>query len=465
MRLYIEDFENLQGQLYLLLDSRNQSDLNKWISSLQPADIALLIEETPSSDIKYKIFNSIDDHSAQLEVLSFLEGVAARQIAQLIKPEKLVRMIDQMAPDEAVDFLDELSDEVSQKVLSTLPLDSASELRELGRYEEGTAGSLITTDFIHCIETTTIGEILIHLRANAAEMETLDTGFILTSSQKIMGIFSLKEIFSGNEKDPISKYMQKEYLHAEVTDDVSEILQIFSRHSLSVLPVVDHTGVMKGIITADDMIGVAQEQSDEDFYHMVGTTGNPTERNILSRVRHRMPWLASTLLGGMCAGWILKIFAVTLTQYPILMTGLPFVIAMAGNVGVQSATIIVREFVAQDSTTAHLKKQIYSEISTAIANALVFSTITFVLILGLAYTQGWPMLPVALSISIGLFVAMCFAGFIGSTAPLVFKRLDIDPAISSGPIITVTTDIVGLAIYLGFASWVLNSAGIETLSL
>ena len=138
---------------------------------------------------------------------------------------------------------------------------------------------------------------------------------------------------------------------------------------------------------------------------------------------------------------------------------------MAGNVGVQSATIIVREFVAQDSTTAHLKKQIYSEISTAIANALVFSTITFVLILGLAYTQGWPMLPVALSISIGLFVAMCFAGFIGSTAPLVFKRLDIDPAISSGPIITVTTDIVGLAIYLGFASWVLNSAGIETLSL
>lgn len=456
MKLFIHDFELQQNQLIQLLDSDSNDDLRRWTSTLQPADLALLIEETPDPESKFRIFTNIEDRKDQLEVLSFLDGEDAQHIAEAITPSDLVDIVEEMATDEAVDFLDELPNDISQAILSTLPDDSASDLRELSRYEEGTAGALITNDFLYCFETTTIKELITGLKETASEIETLDTGFVLTENDKILGIFNLKELFSLPESDLVKTHMDDDYVFGLVNYSESEILNLFNYHLLSILPIVDHSGVMKGIITADDMLEVARDQSDEDFYHMVGTTGNPTERGILSRVRHRLPWLASTLLGGALAGFILKAFSVQLGHYPILMTGLPFVIAMAGNVGVQSATIIVREFVNQDTTTAHLRKNIISEFNTGVANAFVFSVITFIVMSSICYAQDWPMFIVPISIALGLFLAMCFAGLIGSIAPIIFKRLDIDPAISSGPIITVTVDVIGLSIYLGISTTILS---------
>lgn len=464
MKLFIHDFEIQQSQLNQLLASDNNEDLQKWTSSLQPADLALLIEETQSPDDQFRIFDNLEDRKDQLEVLSFLGGDAAQHIASNIKTKELVEIVDEMASDEAVDFLDELPNDVSQKILSTLPDESASELRELGRYEEGTAGALITTDFLYCNDQTTVGELLEDLKETASEIETLDTGFVLSENEKILGIFSLKELFSLPSKDLVKHHMDDDFVFGNVNNSEEEILQLFNYHILSILPIVDHSGVMKGIITADDMLDVAKGQSDEDFYHMVGTTGNPTERSILSRVRHRLPWLASTLLGGALAGLILKLFTQELSQFPILMSGIPFVIAMAGNVGVQSATIIVREFVNQDTTASHMRKNIISEVNTAMANALVFSSFTFIVMTILAYSQDWPLFVASSSIALGLFLAMCFAGLIGATAPLVFNRLNIDPAISSGPIITVTVDVIGLSIYLGITTSILKAFNIVSLS-
>lgn len=463
MKLFIHDFELQQSQLNQLLKEDSEEDLQKWISTLQPADLSLLIEETLVAEDQFRIFQNITDRRDKLEVLGFIEGDAAQHLAEHIKPSDLVEIVDDMASDEAVDFLDELPFEISQKILQTLPVESASELRELGRYEEGTAGALITTDFLACSETTTISELLTELRNNATEIETLDTGFILTENDKIIGIFNFKDLFSQEENKAVKNYMDEDYVYGQVNNSEEEILNLFNYHSLAILPIVDHSGVMKGIITADDMLEVAREQTDEDFYHMVGTSGDPTERSIWGRVRHRLPWLASTLLGGTLAGIILKFFADSLIQFPILLSGLPFVIAMAGNVGVQSATIIVREFVNQDSTAATLRKNIVSEFYTAVANAFVFSLITFIAMALISLNFNWPIWVVASAISLGLFFAMCFAGLIGSTAPLVFNRLNIDPAISSGPIITVTVDVIGLTIYLGLSAIILNAFDINEL--
>ncbi len=450
-----ENFERLYGTLQDILSSEEyKTHLPEWIDTIQPADLAAVLNDC-SFEEQITLYSSLSSSEDKMELISFLEGEPLKNVLSVIHTDELVAYIHDMAPDEAVDTLEELESEKVDQVLNKLEAEKAIEIRTLRKYREGSAGSLMTTDFLEVKSHARVSDVLSILRDSDSDLETIDTGFVLTEGGKILGMFDVKDLLVLPEKSFLLKHIDEDVITIADTSPTEEVYQMMTHHSLSVLPVTDNGGKMVGIITADDVLDEVRTIVDEDFYHMVGTTGDPSGRGVFGRVVHRVPWLASTLIGGSIAAVIMNLFGVN----KIVTSFVPFVMAIAGNVGVQSATIIVRELVNQEFSSHHLQESIKKEILTGWVNAAIFGVLAFVLLFVVAQFSDVSTLSLALGVGIGVFGAMCFAAVMGGIAPLMFTYFKIDPAISSGPIIMVTTDIVGLTIYLSVVSAIFSVFG------
>ena len=223
---------------------------------------------------------------------------------------------------------------------------------------------------------------------------------------------------------------------------------------LSSLPVVDDDNVIQGIITFDDVIRAMQDSASEDIYTMVGTAKvDPFAKKISNKIIARAPWLFTTFIGGLVSAWVSGYYQVTLANYAAVIFFIPFVIGLAGNVGIQGATVIVRGMATGDIQKDNLATVVKSEISVGILNGVIFGllcgglvTLTAEPILHTNPVLGWV-------VGTGIILAVSIASLMGSLTPILFINLDIDPAISTGPIITVINDILGLAIYLATAAY------------
>ncbi len=458
------EFDKLHNQLQDLINEGSDSQaLQGVLKSIMPADIASILDNF-DPEHQCLLFNALPDEEDKQEVLSFLEGSALDTIIQQTDPAQIAHYLEEMPPDEAADVLEDQSEELVNSILAKVEPKTAAELKSLSLYREGTAGSLMTTDFLHVNSHMKIKDILLNIKNEDEQLETVEFGFVLTEAGKILGQFHIQDILRASENDFVLKFIEEDFLYVKDTDSQDVVLQMMTRHALSFIPVVDHSGVIKGIITADDMLDVAREIMDQDFYQMVGTSGDPNERSIWARVFHRAPWLACTLIGGTISAFIIRLFDIELKNFTFLTIFIPFVIGMAGNVGIQSATIIVRDLVSQGNRRS-LNKNIIREILTGFSNAVLFGLTTLLLLFVLGKLLQWPSDMVAVSVASGLFLAMMFASLIGATIPNLFIHLKIDPAISSGPIITALIDIIGLTIYLVISTFLLHLFGIYELNL
>ncbi len=459
----MENYELLRQKISDILESGDSLQvLRENIKGIPPRDLATLLEDFPSR-FQVQVFQALPDDESAQEVLSFLEGDILKNILSNSDHNTIAQFLEEMPPDEAVDLLEDQSDEVVESLLSKLEPNTASELKSLRKYEEGTAGSLMTTDFLSVKSHAKVRDILNIIRDDEIDLETIDVGYVLTDAGKILGQFYVHDLLGSAESVFVLKFIDEDFLYVKDTDSQDVALQLMSRHALSIIPVVDHSGVMKGIITADDMLEIAREVMDRDFYQMAGTSVDPTDRSIFSRVRYRFPWLACTLLGGSISATVMRNYRVELELFTLLTIFIPFVVGMAGNVGVQSATIIVRDLVNKGSKTS-LRKNLIREVLTGWTNAILFASTTITLLTAVSYAFGWSNHLVGLVVGIGLALAMILASILGAFVPVLFNRLKIDPAIASGPIITALIDIIGLSIYLFTAIHLLRFFGIESLT-
>jgi len=462
MSIRIEDLHNnLQNLLENFLEHSDPEGLRDFLNACHPAELVILLKDF-SKEKQEIIFRNIKEEEKQQEVLMFAEGDLKAWLFSLVNPGKQAEYITEMPPDEAVDLIEGLPEEATDSLMNQLDDETARELKGLREYEEGTAGALMTPDFLSLTADAKLQHV-VKIMATRDDLESINTGFVLTDKGKILGSFSVPELLIQQGNPFVIKFLNEDVITVYDTDDEEEAYQIMARHGLDILPVVDHGGQMKGIITADDMLDVARNLSDQDFYQMVGTSGDPTAKSVFTRAFHRIPWLVTTLAGGLVSGMILRHYNLELSHFTVLVIFMPFVIAMAGNVGVQSATIIVRELVNQESTSRQIRKDTIKEILTGMLNAFIFACMTAILILAYCKIFDFDQYVLAPAISLGLMSSMIFAAFVGANIPLIFTRLNIDPAISSGPIITMTMDVIGLTIYLTVATFIFRLNGLTEL--
>ncbi|MBT5471466.1 MAG: magnesium transporter, partial [Nitrospina sp.] len=268
--------------------------------------------------------------------------------------------------------------------------------------------------------------------------------------------FKLRDLLNAPASALAKEFIRSETPKIMISDPCEKVANVMSQEHLSILPVVDENNIIHGVVTFDDVIRGMEDIASEDIYTMVGTaTVDPFAKKTSSKLIARAPWLFTTFIGGIISAWILGAFDGTLSEYTAIILFIPFVIGLAGNVGIQGATIIVRGLATGDIQDDNIAYIIKNEILVGVLNGVIFGVLCGFLI-GLTaevVLNTEPILGVV--VGTGIILAVSVAALVGSLTPIIFINLDIDPAISTGPIITVANDILGLAIYLITAKFIL----------
>ena len=432
-----------------LIEAEDFDALQLLLAEVHPADIAFLFPrfDRMSQNI---IFDLLDKERGS-DVLMELSDHTQEKVLKDISSAKLVELVDELESDEAADVLAALEPEVAEDLLAVLPDDRRQDIVHLLTYEEDTAGGIMSTELVSVRETQTVKGAIEQIRRMAEEIEDLYTVWVVDDSGVLRGNVSLKDLIIASPSTLVKSLVNHDYISVTVDTDQEEAARMMSRYDLVVLPVVDARGRLLGRITWDDAMEVLEEETSEDLGYMSGTgEEEPSTRSVFISSRQRLPWLIIGLIGGIIAAWVMSGFVDSLAALITLTFFIPVVTAMGGNVGIQASTIVVRGLATGEISFRDTGQRILKELGVALMNGLIVASLLAVInIIWRGVTQE------VFVVSFALLVVILISALVGSTVPLLLKRMDVDPAVAMGPFITITNDIIGVMIYLSIATAIL----------
>ncbi|MZH04200.1 MAG: magnesium transporter [Nitrospinae bacterium] len=434
----------------------NEADLAAFINELDPFEIARRLNEFSTED-KVRIFHLLNDDSKRQVLLYETDMDSRMEIQETLDKNYLANLLDEMAEDEATDIIQELSDETQEEILSKMEKQDAEVIKDLIQYGEETAGGLMTPEFNKVSWNQPAAEIFTKVRQESSS-DTQPYFYVVDNQDKLLGFFKLRDLLNAPASASAKEFIRPETPKVDINDPCEKVANVMSQEHLSILPVVDEENVIHGVVTFDDVIRVMEDIASEDIYTMVGTAKvDPFAKKTGSKIIARAPWLFTTFIGGIISAWVLGAFDSTLTEFAAIVLFIPFVIGLAGNVGIQGATVIVRGLATGDIQEDNIAHIVKNEILVGILNGTIFGVLcgTLIGLTGEVLLKADPLLGVV--VGTGIILAVSLASLVGSLTPILFINLDIDPAISTGPIITVANDILGLAVYLVTAKIILSA--------
>ena len=431
-----------------------ESNLATLINELDNFEIARRLNEFTTED-KVRIFHLLDSDKKRHALLYETDMDSRMEIQETLDKNYLAHLLDEMDEDEATDLIQEHSNKAQEEILSKMEQKDAEIIKDLIQYGEETAGGLMTPDFNKISWDQAAAEIFTKVRQEL-NSDTQPYFYVVDSQNKLLGFFKLRDLLNAPASALAKEFIRSKTPKLEINDPCEKVANVMSQEHLSILPVVDEQNVIQGVVTFDDVIRVMEDIASEDIYTMVGTAKvDPFAKKTGSKIMARAPWLFTTFIGGIISAWILGIFDNTLSEYTAIILFIPFVIGLAGNVGIQGATVIVRGLATGDIQEDNITHIVKNEILVGMLNGTIFGFLCGALVSLAAefLLQTDPLLGVV--VGTGVILAVSLASLVGSLTPIIFINLDIDPAVSTGPIITVANDILGLAIYLVTAKFIL----------
>jgi len=364
------------------------------------------------------------------------------------------KILNELAPDERADFFEELPGEMVNRFLSIMAREEARDTRELMTYDASTAGGRMTTEFAHLKENMTVQEALEELRKTAKELEMIYYIYIEGKYNHLVGIISLKELIMAEPTTRLSEIMHSKLITIPIDMDQEHMAAEIAKYDFLALPVVDNVGRMKGIITVDDVIDVIEEEDTEDMYKF-GAAGEHIEDYISMRptlvARNRMTWLLILVVTSFLSGLIMQRFSFALESVIALSFFIPLIMGSGGNAGTQAAMVIVRGLATGEIRLRDVWRVVRKEfvIGAMLGAGLGILALVRALVFQRSSLLGTT---VAFSMIITITAATC----LGAILPLMCKRLGIDPAVVSGPLIATVLDIASLLIYFRIATLLLG---------
>jgi magnesium transporter len=441
------DRSELLSQLRLHLSQDRPEAAAQLLAHLHPADKAELFEALEESE-KRDLFGQLDTNTAS-EVISQLSEFSRDQILADLPHRSLGRIIDELDSDDAADLLGSVPQEVAEKVLGTIDSKDSRRLRRLLAYQEETAGGIMQAEFVSVPQEATIADAIKRVRLLGKDADYLTNIFVVNASNRVVGQLSLRQLILADPADTVSQLMDSSVQTIPVDMDQEEVARIFQKYDIISAPVVEADGTLVGRITIDDVVDIIEEEVSEDVLRMAGTHENELVYGdqVWKISRLRLPWLITNLLGGLVTGHLLWLFKVTLADAIVLITFVPVITAMGGNVGIQSSSITVRGLATGNIDLQRLGRTVFKEVRVGLLMALACG-----LTLGIA-AEIWHRNPVlGLTVGCAMAAAILVASLMGTLVPVAFKRLGIDPAVASGPFVTTANDITGILIYLSIAT-------------
>ena len=445
-----KEYQDHLAKLQTTLENEQMESFREEFLDLHPYEQAMFFMDQPKKT-RLKIYAYLSPE----ELADIMENIEIEDTEKFITemdPRFASMIFSEMAADDAVDILNILDKEKVASYLTIMDQDAADEIKQLIHYEEKTAGSIMTTEFVALYKTQTVKEAMRELKTIAPDAETIYYLYVLDDDKRLAGVLSLRDLIIAAEDTKIADVMSEKVVAVSVAKDQEEIAKMMRDYDFLAVPVVDFQNHLLGIITVDDILDVMDEEASDDYSKLAGVSDvQRPDDSPLSAAKKRLPWLIILLFLGMFTASLIDQFEETLEQVTLLAIFIPLIAAMAGNTGTQSLAVAVRGLATGDFGGQGKMKLMIREASTG----LITGTTCGILITIVVYLWKGELF-LGFLVGISIMVTLTIATLSGSVIPIVMDRLKIDPAVASGPFITTINDIISISVYFGIATTFLD---------
>ena len=435
-------------QLKHIIEQKDDAQAQALIHDLYPADIAELYQELSLQEAIYLYLLMDGDKAA--DVLMELDEEDRHKLLKELPNELIAkRFVDNMETDDAVDLMRELDEDTQEEILSHIEdVEQAGDIVDLLKYDEDTAGGLMGTEMIVVNENWSMPKCIEEMRKQAEDMDEIYYVYVVDDDERLRGVLPLKKLITNPSVSKIKHVMKKDPIAVRDSDSIEEVTETIDKYDLVALPVIDSIGRLVGRITIDDVMDEVREQHERDYQLASGISQDvETSDNIFTQTAARLPWLLIGMIGGLGNSLILGGFEGNLATNPKMALFIPLIGGTGGNVGIQSSAIIVQGLANNSLKEEDVLSQVFKEAVVALINASTISLIVFIYNFFFLGDRA-----VAASVSLSLFAVVIFASIFGTIVPMTLDKLKIDPALATGPFITITNDIIGMMIYMFICS-------------
>ena len=436
--------ENLKS----IISAKDDAKAQAMLHDLYPADIAELYQELNLQEAIYLYLLMDGDKAA--DVLMELDEEDRHKLLKELPNELIAkRFVDNMETDDAVDLMRELDEDTQEEILSHIEdVEQAGDIVDLLKYDEDTAGGLMGTEMIVVNENWSMPQCIEEMRKQAEDMDEIYYVYVIDDDERLKGVLPLQRLITNPSVSKIKHVMKKEPIAVRESDSIEEVAETIEKYDLVALPVIDSIGRLVGRITIDDVMDEVREQHERDYQLASGISQavEPSD-NVFPQTAARLPWLLIGMIGGLANSVILGGFEGNLASNPKMALFIPLIGGTGGNVGIQSSAIVVQGLANNSLKQDNILPQILKEGIVSLINASIISLVVFVYNFFMLGDKG-----ITASVSLSLFAVVMFASIFGTLVPMTLDRLKIDPALATGPFITITNDIIGMMIYMFISS-------------
>ncbi|WP_456324495.1 magnesium transporter [Desulfonauticus submarinus] len=422
------------------------------IDNLHPADAADKLEDLPLEKQKEFILSQPIEISA--ESIAEMERHERISLMSTLPPALAADLLEEMSPDDATDILSELDPDVRAKILKKLEKEDAVRIKDLLKFDPDTAGGVMNTEILVLDRNLTVDQAIQLIRSNAGEIEIPYYAYIVDEFRHLIGVLSLRDLLLSLPARTLKDLLQEQQQHLIFViydQDKEEVARLLGRYDLLAIPVVDYDMRLLGIVTADDVIDIIQEEASEDMQTMVGAGSDETlSTPWVYSVKKRLPWLIINVFNSAISAYVVHLFEGSIAQMAILAVLMPIVANQAGNTGQQSLAVMIRQLALEPFDSRKFWSAVLREAKIALVNGCVvalcvYSGVYF-------WTHNFHL---ALVMGLALLLDMILGAVAGASIPLILKALGRDPAQASTIFLTTLTDSGGFFTFLGLASWLL----------
>ncbi len=427
------------------------SHLRKIMNRTHAADLSVAFRSLPLAS-QHKLFQLIEDPEKKGALLIEMDEDAFKNFVEELNIDEVVDIFEHMPTDDVADLIAPLPENTTHSILKKMKREGSEEVEGLLQYPDDTAGGIMVPDFIALPENATAAEAIGSIQKEYLHVEMPFYLYVVDSYQKLVGVSSLRQLVVVPPEAPLRDFMRTDVVSVKTDTDQEEVARIVARYDILAVPVVDETNRLVGIVTVDDVIDIIREEAAEDMLKMAGVSEEFIEgKSVAKSARIRLPWLFASCIGGIAAFFVISRFETSLNRFSYLAAFIPVIMGMGGNVGTQSATIVVRGL----ATGRFHVRDFWPIVSRELVIGFILGAVYGCLI-GIVAQMSYSIAGLALSVGLSVVCSMSIATLVGSMAPLLFARASIDPAVATGPFVTTAIDIISVYFYFKIASTLLG---------
>lgn len=427
------------------------------------SDIADVLDDL-EEDKRKELYNILDTESLG-EVLLYSEDI--EEIVETIEPEILAEIIETMDADDAIDVLEELDEEAREEIVSLIEDEEVLEdIITLSKYTDEVIGSEMTNNYIVIKTTDTVKSAMKKVISEASVNDNVSTLFVLDEKDLFYGVLELRDLIIARDGDDLNKIIKTSYPYFHDQDLIVDIIPQIRDYGLDSYPVLNSEGFLVGVITHDDALDVTYEEFEDDYAKLAGISEEDSlEESLFSSVKKRIPWLIILLVLGLVQSFLMTGFEAVVAGLPIIVFFQTLVLGMSGNTGTQSLAVTIRTLSSSDVKKQTLKT-LFKELRIGFCNGLLLAVLAFAFVfLFLKITNQGVIsetftliqaLKASGIVGLALLISMTISSFVGAIVPIIFKKINVDPAVASGPFITTINDLTALLIYYGLSALLFN---------